>query len=220
MSNHSLQLDIKSFSFEENSKSLLHNIKFSLHSGKILLIKGKSGCGKTTLLNVICTIIPKVIEGILNASVKIDNEEIADLPLNRIAQKISLMMQEPDRQLLLPNVEMELAFAPENLCLTQSEISSRISEVVELLNLQNILKLETHKLSYGQKKLTTFASLITLSPIFFLLDEPAAGLASQSIDLLRSAIKHLKTQAKGLIITDHTDTLFDLADSTIDLDNL
>jgi len=133
---------------------------------------------------------------------------------------VSLLMQEPENQLLFPNVESELAFGPENLCIAPQEIRKRIDDTLELLDITHLRNLDTATLSFGQKKLVALASIITLSPDIFLLDEPSAGLSADYIKIVKNAITQLSNAGKLVFIADHSDEIFQIADRKIELKNV
>ncbi len=196
---------------------VLKNFYFEARRGEIILIKGKSGAGKSTLLKIFCGIIPKVIKGTFSGQVTIYNTDISKLTLSQTAPFVSLMFQDADKQLILPDVESELAFACENLCLPKKEISKRIETTLDLLQLNKLKYASTATLSFGQKKLVVFASIITLSPTVFLLDEPISGLSLKNAKIVIDAIKNLSKKGKTFILAGHSDILNLISDRIIEL---
>jgi len=213
-------LQIKDLSFRYNNQAgwLFQNFNFATNNGKIVAIKGDSGSGKTTLLNMICGVIPKVIKGDFLGKVLFNNADLIEHSLPQTAPFISLLMQEPDNQLFFPTVEQELAFGPENLKIDPAEIQQRIDKTLEVLNIENLRHKETHNLSFGQKKLVTFASLLTLDPQVFLLDELSAGLSEEFISNIKSILKRLAKDNKIIFLTDHAGDLLEIADNVIQLE--
>jgi len=212
-----LQLRDFTFGYEEDNL-LFSNINLILQKGEIAILKGSSGSGKTSLLRLISNVIPNLVHGFVNGKVELDGLGTSILSLPELSPRISLMMQEPEDQLFFPNVEAELAFGPENLCIPAPEIEHRITDTLQLLEITHLRYLETATLSFGQKKLVALASLITLSPQVFLLDEPAAGLSFKYTALLIKAIRKLAASGKIFIIANHLPVLNELADKVIDLE--
>jgi energy-coupling factor transport system ATP-binding protein len=209
-----------SFRYSSQGKWLLQNFKLACQQGEITLLKGTSGSGKTTLLYLLCGIIPKMIGGELHGKILFEENSIEERSLPQIAPDISIMMQMPDVQLFFPTVEMELAFAPENLQLPRTEIRARIEKVVSQLEISHLLQQDTATLSFGQKKMVTFGALLTLSPQIFLLDEPTAGLSDYNCNLLKSVLQELKNTGKTIIIAEHSPILDDLADKMVELQHV
>ncbi len=212
-----LSLQNISFRYSAQNKWLFQNFNLCCKQGEITLLKGESGSGKTTLLHLLCGVIPKMITGEMRGEIIFEQNSLVNLSLPQIAPKISLMMQMPDVQLFFPTVEMELAFAPENLCVPRSEIQKRIEKVCQQYEISQLLQQDTATLSFGQKKMVTFAALLTLSPQVFLLDEPTAGLSEQNAERIKSVLTALKQAGKTIIIAEHNEHLDDLADEIVEL---
>ena len=215
-----LEINNISFRYDADLPLLINNFSFIAEEGDIIAVRGDSGSGKTTLLNIVCSVIPKVFPGDLSGSITYDNLDISKLSLPEIAPHISLLMQHPDNQLFFPTVEQELAFAPENLKISAQEINQRIDDVLNKLNIEDLRYKETTSLSFGQKKLVTLASLITLSPDVYLLDEPFTGLSSEYVDLVSNEIKSLAKSGKIIFLAGHTNDITEYANKTIKLGNL
>ncbi len=212
-----LELNNISFRYNSSTPSLINNFSFNAGKGDIVAVRGDSGTGKTTLLNIICGVIPKVFTGDLTGTILHDNIDISELSLPEVAPRISLLMQHPDNQLFFPTVEQELAFAPENLKVPAKDIIKRIDEVLSRLNIENLKYKETTSLSFGQKKLVTLASIITLSPNVYLLDEPFTGLSQEYIELISNEIKTQSENGKIIFVAGHTDDIVQLANKTIEM---
>ena len=162
--------------------------------------------------------IPKIIKGNFRGKVIFNNSDLFELTLPQTAPLVSLLMQEPDNQLFFPTVEQELAFGPENLKIDPADIQQRIDKTLAELNIENLRNKETHNLSFGQKKLVTFASLLTLDPQVFLLDELSAGLSEEFISKIKHILKRLAKEDKTIFLTDHTGDLLEIADDVIQLE--
>ena len=215
-----LKLENITFKYNEDSPLLINNFSFTAEKGDIIAVKGDSGTGKTTLLNIICSVIPKIFTGDLSGTVFHDDVDISKLSLPEIAPRISLLMQHPDNQLFFPTVEQELAFAPENLNIPAKDIIKRIDDILTKLNIENLRYQETNSLSFGQKKLVTFASIITLSPKVYLLDEPFAGLSKEYIKLTSDEIKIQAKNGKIIFLAGHTSDIAQFANKTIEMGQL
>jgi energy-coupling factor transport system ATP-binding protein len=215
-----LKLNNISFRYKDQNHWLLHDFSFQAKKGNIVAVQGISGSGKTTLLNILCGVIPQVFKGDFSGIVSINNIDLAELSLPRIAPFASLLMQEPENQLFFPTVEQELAFGPENLNLKPKEIKDKIQEALNIFEIEKLRHKETSSLSFGQKKLVTFASILTLSPQIFLLDEPTAGLAEDKAKTLKDLIRSLANKGKIIFVADHNTNFTDIANHAIDMDEL
>ena len=215
-----LKLKNISFRYNENSLLLINNFSFSAEKGDVIAVRGDSGTGKTTLLIIICSVIPKIFSGDLSGTISHNNIHISELSLPEVAPRISLLMQHPDNQLFFPTVEQELAFAPENLKIPANDIIKRIDDVLAKLDIEDLRHQETTSLSFGQKKLVTLASIITLSPDVYLLDEPFAGLSKEYIKLITDEIKSQADNGKIIFLAGHTNDISQFANKTIEMGKL
>ena len=215
-----LELNKISFRYNSISPSLINDFSFFSEKCDIIAVRGDSGTGKTTLLNIICSVIPKIFSGELSGNIFHNNVDISKLSLPEVAPRISLLMQHPDNQLFFPTVEQELAFAPENLKVPAKDIIKRIDDVLAKLDIEDLRYKETASLSFGQKKLVTLASIITLSPDIYLLDEPFAGLSQEYINLISNEIKTLANNGKIIFLAGHTNEIAQFANKTIEMEKL
>ena len=205
-----------SFKYSQDDELLIKDLSFSAEKNELILIKGPNGSGKTSLLSLLCGIIPKAINGVVEGQILIDDIDISALTLPELSPLVSMVFQEPEMQVSFPQVEQELAFGPENLKIPAHEISKIIEDVSDLLGIQELLKSDIAALSYGQKKLAALASIFTLSPEIILLDEPADGLSGQSIQNVIKCVLHYKKD-KLIIISSTTHVFDDIADRIITL---
>jgi len=214
-----IQLNNISFRYDQASPLLLRNFSFIAEKGDIVAVKGKSGSGKTTLFNIISSVIPRVFNGDLSGDIIHKDVDISSLSLPEVSPRISMLLQAPDNQLFFPIVEQELAFGPENLKITSEDIIKRIDDVLGRLKIEKLRFEETAQLSFGQKKIVTFASIITLSPEIYLLDEPFAGLSQEYVDLVLKEIVTQSQNGKIFFIASHSDDITKIANEVIDMDN-
>jgi len=215
-----LQLNNISFRYDQSSPLLLDNFTFLANKGDIIAVRGKSGSGKTTLFNIISSVIPKIFNGDLSGSIFHCDVDISTLSLPEVSPRISMLLQAPDNQLFFPIVEQELAFGPENLKIPANDIIKRIDNVLQRLKIEKLRFEETSQLSFGQKKIVTLASIITLSPKIYLLDEPFAGLSQEYVDLVLNEIVIQSNNGKTIFIASHTDEITKIANKVIDMDEL
>jgi len=192
-----------SFRYTHDGPLILDSVSFEIEKGTITSIAGLSGCGKTTLAFCLCGAIPKSMPGIMDGSIIIEGQDIKNLSLPKLAQKIGMVFQDVDNQLFLPTVEAEIAFAPENLCLPYVEIEKRVEKVIHMLNIETLRYKNPSHLSGGQKHLVALASILSLDPEIIILDEVLSELDRKNKELIISVIKSLNRAGKTIIIIDH-----------------
>lgn len=213
-------IETKDLGFGYNKKTtVFENLNFKLNSKEIVGIKGDSGCGKTTLCNLLCGIIPNVYQGIITGDILIDCKSTKDMTIAQISTNVGIVFQEAQNQFFAPTLEENLAFASENLKLDKDEIERRIVDALNLVNLTKYRYISPHKLSGGQMHLAALASLITLDPKVFILDEIMASLDLSSSELVIEIIKALKGMGKSIIIVEHNDNYLEICDRVLKYDN-
>jgi energy-coupling factor transporter ATP-binding protein EcfA2 len=192
-----------SFRYRDRDESAIRNVSFELESGKILLVAGASGCGKTTLIRCINGLIPRSYKGELNGRVLLNGQDTAAMALSRISQIVGTVLQDPERQILGAHVFTEVAFGLENLGLPREEILRRVNETLEYLGIAHLKNRETFYLSGGEKQKVAVAGTLVMQPSIVLLDEPLASLDPASAQEALMLIRRLADEGKTVVIIEH-----------------
>ncbi|WP_283679202.1 ABC transporter ATP-binding protein [Lentilactobacillus sp. Marseille-Q4993] len=191
-----------SFQYSLADKKSLNNIDLTIENGDFITLAGSSGSGKTTLLRQLKSELWPV--GKREGRVLYQGEPIDELDARVSAQKIGMVFQSPDDQLVMDNVIQELAFSLENIGLAPDEIQKRIAELVNFLNLQDILYESVHNLSGGQKQMVNLAAVLILRPQVLLLDEPTAQLDPIATKEFISLLKRVHDELGiAVLISEH-----------------
>ena len=177
-------------------KTALQDISFTVNEGDFLAIAGHTGSGKSTLIQIIAGLIDLEI-----GAVEIDGESVK----NKSARgKIGMVFQYPEYQLFEETVEKDIAFAPRNLGLSETEISARVDEAMKFVDLDAQLKTASpFELSGGQKRRVAIAGILALKPKYLILDEPTAGLDPKAKKNLLTEIKKLHRAGVTIIFVSH-----------------
>ncbi len=139
-------VELKNVSFSYDSKQeILKNVNIELNYNEVNLISGYSGEGKSTLLYIICGIIPNITNGILTGDVLINGLDIKGKSLGEVSKMVGVVLQNADEQIIQKTVEDEIAFGCENLAFKPNIIEKQIDIVSRLMNLDK--KSLCHKLS-------------------------------------------------------------------------
>ena len=209
-----------SFSYPDSTDGGLKNINLTILDGQSVLLCGRSGCGKTTLTRLINGLIPQFFEGNLSGEILLDGENLADLPMYRIAEKVGSVFQNPRTQFFNVDTDSEIAFGMENDAVPQEWMERRVAETAKALHIENLLCRNIFALSGGEKQKIAFASVYTMNPEVYLLDEPSSNLDMTAIDELREHLRLIKSQGKTVITAEHRlYYLTDVADRIIYLEN-
>ena len=165
-------------------------VTMDLHRGEFVAVLGANGCGKSTLAKHLNAILLPETGTVLVEDMDTRNEE----HLYDIRQKVGMVFQNPDNQIVATIVEEDVAFAPENLGVPPAEIRTRIDEAMKLAGIYEKRDAAPYKLSGGQKQRVAIAGVIAMRPDCLVLDEATAMLdpkgrrqVMQTIDKLRAA---------------------------------
>ena len=197
-------VEVNSLSFAySGGTTVLRDVSFNVSEGEVFVIAGLSGCGKTTLCNILCGIIPHAIKGELNGYVSVMDIDPTRTGLPQIALRVGMVYQDADDQLICTTVEDELAFGPENLCMPPRDIRRVVDGTLLEFGLEALRLNNPNLLSGGEKKLLTIASVLTLSPPVLVLDEPMSGLDLDGRAMVLSAIMQQKRIGRTVIVVEH-----------------
>jgi cobalt/nickel transport system ATP-binding protein len=173
-------------------------LDFIVNRGERVSILGSNGCGKTTLLkHLLGVLVPK------NGSVKVFGVDPGK-EFSKIREKIGVVMQNVDEQILGPTVYDDILFAPLNYGIEKRKAEAMAMAVIERLNLKSIQKKIVNYLSGGEKKKVALAGALIMEPDLLILDEPFTGLDPVSRRDLVQILNELNKE-KGItfIITLH-----------------
>lgn len=163
---------------------------------------------------------PAVFAGELTGKVLLDGENLFDLPMYRIAEKVGSVFQNPRTQFFNVDTDSEIAFGMENEAVPQEQMGQRVVETAKALRIENLLGRNIFALSGGEKQKIAFASVYAMNPQIYLLDEPSSNLDMAAIHDLRAHLRLIKSQGKTIVVAEHRlYYLMDVADRIVYLDN-
>ena len=215
-----IEMQNVSFSYPDSADGGLKNINLTIPDEQCVLLCGRSGCGKTTLTRLINGLIPQFFAGELTGKVLLDGENLFDLPMYRIAEKVGSVFQNPRTQFFNVDTDSEIAFGMENEAVPQEQMGQRVVETAKALRIENLLRRKIFALSGGEKQKIAFASVYAMNPQIYLLDEPSSNLDMAAIHDLRAHLRLIKSQGKTIVVAEHRlYYLMDVADRIVYLDN-
>ncbi len=197
--------EIKDLSFKYPSagdRYALSHVDLSIEKGEYITVCGRSGCGKTTLLRHLKSVLTP--HGKRTGEILFDGTELSKVSLYDQSSKIGFVQQNPDSQIVTDKVWHELAFGLESLGLDQRTMRLRVAEMASYFGIQSWFSKSVTELSGGQKQLLNLASVMAMQPEVLILDEPASQLdpiaASDFLNTVRKINLELGTT---VIITEH-----------------
>ncbi|GAU75841.1 ABC transporter ATP-binding protein [Fusibacter sp. 3D3] len=195
--------DNVSFKYEGSETHSISKVNFKINQGELVVITGRSGCGKSTITRCINGLVPKYFEGEFQGKVMIENVDMDTLPIHLISEKVGSVFQDPRSQFFTVDTLSELAFTCENFGVQRAEISKRIETATRCMGIEHLIGKSIFKLSSGEKQKLAIASVHTLQSKILVLDEPSSNLDYQSIERLKDVLKRLKAQGYTIIISEH-----------------
>lgn len=180
-----------------NGEVGLFRLSVSFHKGEFVLLAGRNGSGKTLLARHLLGLL-RPTEG---------EVRFRGLPLSaclrEARQKIGLVFQDADTQIIGQTIEDELRFGPENLGLPEKEIRRRVESVIRLLGLEGNLLTPPDRLSGGEKRRLAIGGILTIEPELLILDEPFANLDYPGIVSVLRLLLQLKEKGIGIVLITH-----------------
>ncbi|MCI8405895.1 MAG: energy-coupling factor transporter ATPase [Oscillospiraceae bacterium] len=172
-----IQFQNVSFSYNQGVEdtepvAVLHNVSLSVQEGDFVAVLGHNGSGKSTLAKHINAILQPA-EGL----VYVDGIDTSDGELVfDIRQRVGMVFQNPDNQIVATVVEEDVAFGPENLGVEPGEIRKRVDSALKDVEMYEFREHAPHQLSGGQKQRVAIAGIIAMRPKCIVLDEATAML--------------------------------------------
>ena len=196
-----IEIQDLSFTYKNEEKPALRNIRLSVPDGGFLGVIGPAGAGKTTLARAISGMIPHHYTGDYYGSVKVNGLDTVETPLADISRLVGMVFQDIDSQIISPMVEDELLYGLENFGVPLEEIPVRIDEALRKVGIADLRERTVGSLSGGQRQKVAIASIIALRPKILVLDEPTGELDPRSSRQVFSLLKELnETQGITVII--------------------
>jgi len=198
-----LEIDSLTFRYRRATEPALRDLSLTVGRGEVLLVAGPSGCGKSTLIRAVNGLIPHAYTGEMAGDVRLEGVSTRKLRLREIALTVGTLLQDPAKQIVGSTTEAELAFGPENLGWSPSDIRARIDEVVPQAAITSLAGRETYALSGGERQLLAMAGALMLRPRLYVVDEPLANLDPATGRRLLDVLRKLADDGHAVVIVEH-----------------
>lgn len=198
-----LSCDQVTFTYEEAGRPSIREVNARADRGTLLVVTGKSGCGKTTLSRIINGLVPELYEGRLEGHCLLEGEETTSQPIHLLSRRVGSVFQNPKTQFFTTDVRSELAFPLENMGVDREGIRERLDQVSELFGIGHLLDRSMFALSGGEKQTVAIASSCMADPDLLLLDEPSSNLDAEAIEALRAILGKLKRLGMTMVVIEH-----------------
>jgi energy-coupling factor transport system ATP-binding protein len=195
--------DLK-FRYRGQHEPALNGLSFDVDQGDFLVIMGHSGAGKSTLSACMNGLVPHFHRGAFKGDVVVLGLNTRDQTVAQMSEKLGMVFQDFEAQLFSTNVELEVAFGPENFAVSREEIARRIDKNLSLVGLDGLRDRAPSTLSGGQKQKLAIASVLAMQTPILVMDEPTTDLDPISKQGVFEIAKQLRQRSDlTLIVVEH-----------------
>ena len=168
-----------------DGRRALAGVRFRVAQGERVALVGPNGAGKSTLL--------LALAGVLSGrgKVRVGDVTLSRVTLREVRRRVGLVFQDPDDQLFMPTLAEDVAFGPAQLGLRGDELSRRVDETLDAVGLAGFGPRPPQRLSGGEKRAASLATVLAMRPQLLALDEPTLGLDPRARRRLLARIRAL-----------------------------
>ena len=180
------------------SVDIFRDVTFTIEGGEYIAIGGRNGCGKTTITRLLVG-LEKASEG----RMYYNGTDITAMPPSKRGQFIGYVFQQPDRQMFRPTVATEVAFGPESLGRSKSEVKRIVDEVLERTGIAHLREAYPPTLRRGEKQRVAIASALAMQSKILILDEPTSGQDGKETKELLALLRQLNQEGITILLITH-----------------
>ena len=168
------------------------------------MILGSNGSGKSTLLKILDGLVFPTSGSVQAFGHALTAEALQDDRFNfDFRSRVAFVFQESDAQLFMPSVWDEIAFGPLQMNASHADVIQRVESVLQTLEIEKLRDRAPHQLSGGEKRKVALASVLSLTPEVWLLDEPSAGLDPRTVSWLVEFVNSQARAGKTMVVGTH-----------------
>ena len=199
-----LSIEAVGYRYPTASTDVFADVSAQVEDGEVILLRGPSGGGKSTLLRCLNGLVPHTSGGRFRGRVVACGLDTRSHPPRELGSRVGFVFQHPDAQFVLEDVEAELAFGLENLGLPRPLMRKRIEEVIDQVGIHPLRRRRIATLSGGERQRVAIAAALVMHPRALLLDEPTSQLDPQAAeDVLQVVMRLVAELGMTTVIAEH-----------------
>jgi energy-coupling factor transport system ATP-binding protein len=184
-------IELRDIGFRYDEHEVLRHVDLTLDEGELVLVAGRTGVGKSTLLGVLTGLVPRFTGGVLTGDVLLDGGSIVEQPPRERAHLVGYVGQDPLAGFVTDTVEEELAYGMEQIGTAPETMRRRVEEALDLLGIADLRARDLRTLSGGQQQRVAIGSVLTTHPRVLVLDEPTSALDPTAAEDVLATITRL-----------------------------
>jgi energy-coupling factor transporter ATP-binding protein EcfA2 len=192
----------------------LDKVSFSVGPDECIGVLGPNGAGKSTLLLHLNGLLPDRLPR--EPNIQVDGQPLAANTVDLIRQRVGLLFQDPDDQLISASVFEDVAFGPRQLGIGGPDLEARVTRCLGLVGLRGFERREPQRLSHGEKRRVCLAGVLACEPSVLVLDEPTSDLDPRGRREFKALLRDLP--GAKLIATHDLELVVDLCSRVLILD--
>ncbi len=199
---------------------VLHDIDLRIPEGDLVLVIGRTGCGKSTFLNLVNGLVPHFTGGTLSGRVEVAGMDTRTHAPRDLAGIVGTVGQNPRAGFTTDTVEDELAYTMESLGFAPDVMRRRVEETLDLLGLVTLRQRPLDTLSGGEQQRVAIGAALTAGPAVLVLDEPTSALDPTAAEEVLAAVQRLVHDlAITVVMAEHRlERVIEFADHVIRID--
>ncbi|MEE1295977.1 MAG: ABC transporter ATP-binding protein, partial [Bifidobacterium sp.] len=197
------QLTDVSFTYAGHATPALAHVTADVAPGEVVMVTGRSGCGKTTVTHLLNGLAGAHYEGALDGEARVGALVAGVTPIEDYARAVGSVFQNPKTQYFHANSTDELSFPCENAGLPSVEIHERVRRAVLRFGIPQLLDRRIMELSGGQQQQLAVAAATILGPGVLVLDEPTSNLDADAMARLHDMLAELKREGVAIVVAEH-----------------
>lgn len=187
----------------ERGVHAIDHVSLHARAGEVVMLVGRSGCGKTTVTRLLNGLAPEHFRGSLQGEARVGGLQAGVAAVEDYATEVGSVFQNPKTQYFHANSTDELAFPCENAGMEPGEIRRRIRERLRAFDVEHLRDRNIVDCSGGQQQQLAVVAATMLDPGVLVLDEPTSNLDVEAMERLRNMVKRLKRDGIAIVIAEH-----------------